>query len=432
MANGKRKRPALSLDTAPFKRRRSMSSGAPSSRSTVSLPSSNSSGGYRTPIRARRRGRAPVQPAARRRSTGGNNNQSGVRFKRGRSVRREARKRSVRVPATLRKQVRAVIAADDYKGTFMDIIQPVVVKPVDNLQNVVMACGRKVDNYIGMAFDPTTVLNIASELFNHSPANASQDFGQAGFGNSYNLNSLKITVIDSSITYHMRNNTTNNLTVKFWDISPKSIVPNDMNHFDPVAWINAELIRMSPTGAIGTDGQLNKYNPFGVVMGTIGFNPKMIPSFNQYWSMDETVIEMEPGKSYTHTLPGPKNKVYDYRRYFQAGSVTMNTAQKFTKQTMVCVIGDLQATTTARAGRYTDIIAGSGYGLIIEPRNFYKLRLPEQSGFITQQTPPPVNGSQALTNRRDAFIIKNWTAPQDTAIQRIGDDSEAVGATATS
>lgn len=436
-AAGKRKRTPLSLHIPAVKRRTSISSGPSSSRSSFSMRSSNSSGRYRTPVR-RRPGRVTYGRSRGRKLSAASNSRATAVYKKGRSVRKEARKRSVKVPSKLRKQVKQVLAADDYKGTYMDIIQPAIVKPIDNLQNVVMASGRKVDGYVGLNFDPCSILNIACELFNNASANATQDFGQAGFANSFNLQSLKINVLDSSIKYIMRNNTTNNLQVKIWDISPKSISTNASAYLDPVAWINAELLRVSPVPVLntgpstGVPDQLNKYNPFSVVVGTIGFNPKMLPSFNQFWSMDEVVIELEPGKTYIHHLPGPKNKLYDYRKFFQNGVVTMNTYQKFCKQTMVCVTGDLQATDTALVGRFTDIAAGSGYGLLIEPRTFVKMRLPEQAGFVTQAGGLLAGSSQALTNRKDAFIIKNWTAAQAGAIQRIGDENEAIDAPATS
>jgi len=442
MANGKRKRPILT--GLSVKRRRSMSSGPSSGRSTVSLSSSNSSGNYRTPVRRVRRtlfGRPRISRGVR---SGGktlnNNSRTSASYKKGRSVRKEARKRSVKVPSKLRKQVRQIIASDDFKGTYMDIIAPSLIRPIDNLQNVTMASSRTVDSYIGLNFDPVTVLNIASELFNQASPNSTMHFGQGGKTNSYNIQSLKINIVDSNVKYIMRNNTTNNLTVKLWDISPKSISTNGSAYLNPVTWINNELARMAPNPALpnnpatgtGVDDQLNKYNPFGVTMSTIGFNPKMLPSFNQFWSMDETIIELEPGKTYIHYLPGPKNKLYDYRKFFQNGSVTINTYQKFCKQTIICVTGDLQGDATGATGRFTDIAAPSGYGLIVEPRTFYKIRLPEQSGFVQQAVPPSAGSSQALTNRRDAFIIKNWTPVQGGAIQRIGDDSEAIDAPATS
>lgn len=441
MSNVRRRRASIQLTGLSVKRRRSMSSGPPSSRSTVSLPSSNSSGRYRTPVRARRTGRVNFSRSrGTKRNEGANNSRAGYSRKKGRSVRKEARKKSVKVPSKLRKQVKQVLASDDFKGVYMDILQPTIIKPIDNLQNVVMASQRRVDGYIGLNFDPISISNMAAELFNNASANPTADFGQGGYTNAFNYQSLKINVVDSSIKYIMRNNTTNNLIVKLWDISPKSISTNGSAYTDPVAWINLELARMTATPSLnpgpstGALDQLNKYNPFGVVIQTIGFNPKMLPSFNQFWSMDETVINLEPGKTYVHYLPGPKNKVYDFRKYFQNGSVTVNTYQKFSKQTMICLQGDLQGTATGEVGRYTDIVAGTGYGLLVEPRTYVKMRLPEQAGFVTQVGGLAVGSSQAMTNRRDAFIIKNWTLPVNnvSAIQRIGDENEAIDAPATS
>lgn len=433
--NGKR-RYSGPLNWPSIKRRRSISV-TPSSRNPFGLRGvSNFKGRRRNAGTPRRGGRIIRSRSTGRKRSSANNTRTTAIRKRGKSVRKEARKKSVRVPPRLRKQVKQVLASEDLKGTYQEILVPRHIKPLDNLQNVQMANLRFADSFIGLHFDPTTVVNIASQLFNNAGPNAAQDFNPFAVTNLYNMNSLKINVVDSSVKYIMRNNTTNNLTVKIWDISPKSVSTNASLYLSPITWINNECVRYAPANVppgTGLVDELNRYNPFNVNVNTIGFNPKMLPSFNQFYAMDETIIELEPGKTYIHHLPGPKNKLYDYRKFFQNGSVTMNTYQKFCKQTMICVIGDLQGTDTGNVGRFTDIAPiTSGYGLLVEARTFYKLRVPEQTGFIAQAVPPAGGQSQGLTNRRDSFIIKNWTPAQTGTIQRIGDENEAVDAPSTS
>lgn len=350
-----------------------------------------------------------------------NNVVAGPSRKRGRKVHKEGRKKGVKVPRLLRKQVKSILEKQDYIGWYKEIITNQVQKPIDNLQSVFHACLRTCDAIPGIFFDPVSVRNAASILWNKFvPVNQNNVGTTAG---QFQMDTLQIKVLEQNVIHRMKNNTARNMTLKIWDWSPKTTL--QFQGFDPIPYLTAELLRLSPSGAPGSITEVSNYNVLGVTVGTIGFNPKMVPAFNQYYSLDETIVNLEPGKEYNHKLSGPNHKMYDYKKFFMNGAAQICNSQKFIKGTMVCMILDLDTTTLQTTGRTTDIVAADPFGLLLETTCFYKIAMPEQAGFIVPDaaTGFTAGQSKSLGNRKSAFAIKNWASAQAGIITSIEDEN---------
>jgi len=139
--------------------------------------------------------------------------------------------------------------------------------------------------------------------------------------------------------------------------------------------------------------------------------------------VDETVITLEAGKQYTHNLQGPKDKVYEFDKFFQHGVFLNN--QKFTKHSIMSYSWDLNASSTNQPGRFSDLgpTGTSGFGILMETTTFTKLEIPEQAGFVMPTSLPVGGKSQIMGNQKNSFAIKQWTVTQSGTTVRIGDET---------
>jgi len=342
-------------------------------------------------------------------------------YKKGKAVHKEGRKLAVKVPKLLRKQVKQILEKSDTVGWYKSIASVALLKPSDNLQTV-SAVGRTVDTIQGVCFDPSSVRDAASILFNkfvgYGANVVSTNPGQ------FLMDTLQIKVLEQNVVHRFRNNTVRTMTLKLWDWSPKTI--QNTSGINPITFLTNELTRLTPSGAAGATTEQSNYNVVGVKVDMIGFNPKMVPSFNQYYTLDETVVTLEAGKEYIHKLEGPNHKMYDYKKFFSNGS-TVSNQQKFTKGTMVAFYLDLSSTDTAPItfGRYTEIAAVSAFGLLVESTYYTKIAMPEQAGFVFPTAAVLLPGNtQQLGMRKSAFAMINFTGAQGAGtVQYIDDEN---------
>jgi len=328
-------------------------------------------------------------------------------IRRGRKVAREGVKKMLKVPLKLRKQIKQVTATKGLTGWIKEIFPAECADLVDNLQNVVYGTSRTSDTYESMFFGPGDILRGASILWNkYLPTSQHASSGSAGM---FLRPSLVVDVVKQHVTYRLKSNIARTVEVKIWDISPKGAILDST--WDTLSWWTTELARLSPTGAAGTTGDVAAYNVWSCLVGTIGFHPKLLPSFNELFTLDEKIITLEAGKEYYHKVVGPNNKRYDFKKYYNDASAFMNF-QKFCKQTFFCFTLDLNNSTTNVPGRTTDTVAGDPYGIIIESTLFTKLTMPEQTGFVVPTPPFTTGQSQYMSQRRNCFALKNWAAAQ--------------------
>jgi len=329
--------------------------------------------------------------------------------KKGKSVHKEGYKKPVKVPKKLRKQVKQILTTKGPVGTFLDI-KYFKITPEDS--QVITMLGNTTENHPNL-FDPCWIQYTASLLFNSATVTLNPVIGT---GTYFSPRTLRVEVIKQSVTYRCLNNTARTLTLKFWDISPKS--RNFGNGFNPLTfWENlfAQEAANAPTNP----------NVFAISTKTLYAHPKLSAAFRNLYSLDETIVNLEAGKEYVHKLKGPNMKLYDFQKFWSGSSPTagvFDNQQKFVKHTMLCVYNDLGNTTLNTPGRFTDMVTATPYGLIVEQTTHTKICMPEQTGF-TWPSPTPTTGTQTLNRRQAVYAIQNWAGAQSGAVTKIEDEN---------
>lgn len=399
-----------------------------------------------TPARGRTKQRAPyntpksLKKKSSRMSMSSGRSRSRIRFsmhsssnnvvasasrKRGRKVKREGRKKPVRVGKLFRKKVNAVFTKRGPNGHFQEIVMNPIMKPIDNRQDLQFTSIRPFDGIVGWNFTPTYIAYVYALLYNKAsyPATVTTDITYNGVTGAGVTPNLQIHVKEQYYIVRMKNNTARTMTVKLWDISPKNVQEEDFTN--TLDFLFQELVGKQPFGAAGTAGQQSRENPLSINYQTIGFNPKMLSSFRHHFTLDETIITLEAGKEYVHKVKGPNDKMYKFNSFFKAD--TYRPVQKFCKQTLVAHYLDMVGNEVA-PGRVTDIVNEDGYGLLTEQTCYTTIKCPDQTGFQNPAT-VTVGAIQPLTQKGYCFGIKNWG--DVTQIGPVFDIEDETGAPAT-
>jgi len=351
-----------------------------------------------------------LHPAVNVRAKGG--------IKRGKSVKREGRRRKkVFVSKSLRKKIKKVMGQKEQYGWYIKRACLPLYTLMDDQQNVgAMGAWHSQGQY--QFFDPSSVLDAASILFNKKGQQASVSDSDT---DNFQKDTLKIRVIDSSVKFYMRNNTARTVTIKLWDYSPKHVGTTALLHQD---WVDA-LAFTKPVGSAGAAGTLSNQNPIGVTVNVIGASPKHLQQIKNLYSIDETIFTLEAGKEYVHTLTGPKDKMYDFSKFYD-GAVFQN-AQKMVKGCLIALYSDVTSLADGRVGRYTDIDAK--HGIVCETVSYIKVAMPEQAGFSIPLVAPLPGDTQQLTSRKDnVFAIYNANAAQgaQTVVYVVDESAESM------
>jgi len=398
---------------------------------------SNRNNQRRRPITATRllRGRTGARGARGLAGTGVNE-QVGRKRRKGRKVAREGRKKRVKISRKFAKKVKQIVKGTQPVGYFSESSCAYAV-PLDGAQNcqmVGLSSGYNLATSTPLFFDPVSVLNAASVLwFNKIPGSPIKTALDPD--NFPTPSGLKIFVESSRVMITYKNNTANTLTLKLYDMSPKSTMNSDQeaNHNPLSVWINELIVQTPPAVAPFTN--VGFFNPLGTTPNTLFNSPKYCIGVKHFFSIDCTTVILEPGKTHVHTLPGPSQMMYDYNKFRMGSGVTqLLNCQKFVKMHMVVFYPDLQNTNAGTPGRFTDVpVAPNAYGLLTEVRSFYKLRMPEEAGFTYPTTLPAPGDGVPLTQRSYRFAQKNWNITQTGAILEVSDENpvQAVAATLT-
>lgn len=343
--------------------------------------------------------------AARSANSDGNNVVAPISKKKGNKVARKGIKKKLKVPNELRKQIKAVVNTTNKAiGRYTDI-KYYKITPSDS--QVVQMMGVATQGGFYNLFDPAYILYVASTLFNGAPV---QNAPTTASPQLFSPRTLTVEVLKQSVTYRMKNNTQRTLTVKVWDISPKS--RQFANGFDPYAYWQTTF----STEAANSPHNPNKYS---ITPETLYANPKMSEAWRQMFQMDEVIFELEPGKEAYHKVVGP-NMLYDFQKFWDSAS--FSNQQKFIKHTMICVYTDIINTTLGSVGRFTDIVSAEPYDLLIEQTMFTKIAVPEQAGF-TWPAVTPTTGVAALDKRYSVYALQNWAGAQSGLVQGVSDEN---------
>lgn len=366
-------------------------------------------------------------------SLSGSNQNAVDRSRKGSKVAREGRKRTVRVPGRLRKQIKQVVHGTDPLGIYEEIYYDPPIYFADNVQAVQQQGLASGSVQTQLLFNPLSVLNAASVLWNRKAPAQTKLFTQAG---NFPAETFRCYVEDQWVQFTYHNNTGRTITMKLWDASLKSNWPQSSIAgnvvYDGVAltWAN-HLAQNSPSGA--TDAEYS--NVLSNTVTTLYNSPKFVQAMNNNFTMDCTTVILQPGKEYKHIVKGPKNKMYDFQKYFigsdtQTGSINFVDGQKFTKEHFVVAYFDLSNTSLSTPGRSTDIVTNSGYSLLCESRSFYRLRLPEMAGAQVTTPAAGTTSNVPLSNRTYRHAITNWAIAQSGTVVYIEDENPLAQAAA--
>lgn len=338
----------------------------------------------------------------------------------GNKVRKEGRKKPIRVPKRLRKQIKQVLSNRGPVGIVKEIAPLDQIEfLVDNQQRWDFCTKMVIDGIQGWAFTPTYIMQLYDILWGKGAYGASFTTDRTIGGLPTPKPNMKIEVKEQYYIVKIKNLTARTISMCLMDISPKNVQEASYN---TLQFIEGELTRTAPSGAAGSATQESRENPLNTVKETLGFSPKLISSFRNAYTMDETYVTLEPGKEYYHKVKGPNNKVYDINKYFK--NTVYRPFQKFVKQTLIRYWPDLVTTDTGlQVGRFTEATNTKPYGLAIEVEYFTKLKCPDQAGF---QTPAPAllaGAVQPITQQGYAWMIKTWYGAQEGVVVDIEDEN---------
>lgn len=338
----------------------------------------------------------------------------GALKKKGKKVKKEGRKKKVKVSPRFKKMVNQVLSAKGPIGLMVENIPHTVIHVLDNLQNVVYATDRFVQGINGWHFSPTYINYVYDKLYCNGtfPVSISQNIDR--YTNAFNDNQ-QIHVLEQYYIVKLKNNTARTLEVKLWDVSPKSAQDGSVN-IDLISYMNTTTSDTGPVGNPGERGTQGRENPSGCTPYTIGWKPTLMSSFNKLYSLDETILKLEPGKEYYHKVMGPNDKLYSYNK-FKKNGIPIDVLP-FVKTTLIVVNTDITASSligNVQVGRWTDMTFTGPFGLLTETQQFTKIKCPDQTGFqrLTALSTPAPGSVQELSQKGYAYIIKNWYVSQE-------------------
>lgn len=323
----------------------------------------------------------------------GSNVVTGASKRVGNKVKKERRRKRVKISRSFRHKVKQSLETYHGTGWFRETLAVQKMVPGDNAQ-VVLLPGRSVRGVFGNYFSPTDVNYVASHLYNKmARLNGNLTGNETAL---FPVANLKIDVIEQYYVMKFRNNSARTYDLQIIDYSPKSAhaIANSLL----TSWENA-LANGAPFGAQGTAGQESRENVNNTLVTTMGNHPKYCATLRHYYSFDTTHVKLEAGKEYYHKVKGPNMKSYVFNKYFKDSN--FHDIQAFCKGTMVLASLDLTSTSLGTDGRYTDVTPVEPQALIIETTKFTKIKCPDRAGFQTPAAALAAGTIQPISQKSD-------------------------------
>jgi len=256
-------------------------------------------------------------------------------------------------------------------------------------------------------------------------------------------------VINSSVTYNMKNNTNRTLTLHIHRCMPKQkIMRRDRYPLNPLNgggadyvntqqdiaidayfdWlemqeqdfrsgqnlssVSTNFTNSADNGSFIAPGNANGLPTGATVMSPWypGASPKVVPLFNGRWKVGTTKVVLEPGQTYSCYHQGPKNAMFNAKQWSMQkpnneamiGEGLNNFCSKkpgWSEDVIITVLPDLlpKARNNGKAAGYYGVLDFSGTvnedaGIAIECIKRFKLEMPETVGGIMDR-PNPVYGA---------------------------------------
>ena len=232
------------------------------------------------------------------------------------------RKAGEHVSRKFRKKVEVALNGDKYHGFYRNLQVEVLQYQTTNNQTT---------KYLGFSgsraatkgyFNPMGVMDAASSLWNNYTSIQDPVYAAGQLDPTNNLTS-KIECLNAWVVQEYRNNSQRTYTIDIYECAPTQ---NSQQTNDPISWWQQCLNNDVSTGIIPAAAAAQYV---ASTSGVMFEKPDMCPSFRKMYKSKITRVVLDPGQTFTYTLQGPKNFVYDWTKMgFPSGALYMQKVQR--------------------------------------------------------------------------------------------------------
>lgn len=318
-------------------------------------------------------------------------------------------KKKTYVPKRLRKQINEVTRFKHMpRGTWQSIysqIIPVLAAPGGNDKQYVVTLGL---GGISNHFTPDEVMQCASVLFNSRTPTLVPPNGNVPGVKEFDFRNFNVSVIKSFATYRFANRTQRTLTVKMYISYPKNNAAPAMQ----TQWTQG--LAEDSTGGL---------NIQGIAATQLFLDPRKTGSVRENFKLDMVEFVLDPGQTAFHTIQGPKAFMYDFKKFWQLNTYN-NVRRNLTPDVTLVITTDLCGSNVAFGAGRPGGSAAVGVGLLVELEKYYKIAMPEQTGFVYPVV--VVGAPQPLTLRKSPYVMLNYSDTKEGTAVRIDEENPLV------
>lgn len=271
-------------------------------------------------------------------------------------------------------------------------------------------------------FSPMRFLDAASVLWNQKVIGSDYTLAAGNFATlAQNPTAFpgltpgfKFDIINSFVTFEVKNNTQRAMIVKFYHLTPKLAYPDDLPlqslRESVTNSLNDNKIRV---GAVNTENQL---------MTDPALRLKVLEGFNQMWDYQIIDVKIAPGETCKHSLQGPRNTEYVSNKLYTSGDEKNRFLKKgWSVSVMASVLNDQEIGISASRFVVGRPIAATTFDatatlsqlknpISIETKEHYKLRVPNMKTFVSNVVAGQV---QAENLNRTIYAYQNTPVRRD-------------------
>jgi len=331
-----------------------------------------------------------------------------VSAKRKKSVKQTGVKKKVAtLSRPLKEAVKNVFKAPEVRGVYRNIKYQLLATGGDNAQNVYTVQNATVDSVTGGMFMPSDILHAASVMWNGKSDSTTRAYNDSG---NFNSKNVKIRVVNSYVQHTIRNNGQGEVRYSVYTCAPKDKgLDGGVPSF---VWDKAYTTAFAA-------GSVNS----GLSIYSLGERPTKFKSFNDQYKSSVEQFVLAPGQTKTWSTQGPKDFEIDYTGNW-LNDTEWATSSKYCRFVFIVIEGPVTIATDGKVGRFTDLTSTSPYGTALENRTFYKLAMPEQTGFTYPGTFPVTTTQQVLNNRIDKYYSYQYGDSQGSSNPIVNTDQE--------
>lgn len=294
------------------------------------------------------------------------------------------------------------------------------------------------------SFTPDQFNIVASGLWNTYGFNNNVDqLYDPDTAGKFNFANTKLHVKSCSTHYLMKNSTYRVLTLRIFLCAPRHAFAYNPRQLDNVTAASAVLpVYTGGTNAISQatmqsplqcflqsaalDQASNRVDINGAaevdgVTQSCGIHvvPNDFPTFRACYKTEYTEVVLQPGQSYSYSIPGPKSLDIDFASYNEG--VVYNNVRPYSRCPLILVRQDiLSGVVTAEdtrvyGGRYA---SAAGYnvnsGLLVERTDYYSMKMPEMTGGATSITAGTTTNT--LLARKNNHMKYQFNTPETITV----------------